>query len=96
MKLTSCLSTLSFFESHFCAFSTSRLSIFLYLEPEAVNNVGAMSTYACSLGHTAPITGVDSHKAMGVIDLSHLFLSCSLDWTVKLWSAKVSCFPRAI
>uniref|UniRef100_A0A9J2PC67 Uncharacterized protein n=1 Tax=Ascaris lumbricoides TaxID=6252 RepID=A0A9J2PC67_ASCLU len=39
-------------------------------------------------GHTAPITGVDSHKAMGVIDLSHLFLSCSLDWTVKLWSAK--------
>ncbi|KHN76906.1 Cytoplasmic dynein 1 intermediate chain 1 [Toxocara canis] len=39
-------------------------------------------------GHTAPITRVDSHKAVGVMDLSHLFLSCSLDWTVKLWSSK--------
>ncbi|VDK42879.1 unnamed protein product [Anisakis simplex] len=44
-------------------------------------------------GHTASITGVDSHKAMGVIDLSHLFLSSSLDWTVKLWSSKE---PKAL
>lgn len=39
-------------------------------------------------GHIGPITGVDAHKASGIIDLSHLFLSCSLDWTVKLWSTK--------
>ncbi|VDO06757.1 unnamed protein product [Brugia timori] len=32
-------------------------------------------------GHIGPITGVDTHKASGIIDLSHLFLSCSLDWT---------------
>lgn len=40
-------------------------------------------------GHIGPITGVDKHKASGIIDLSHLFLSCSLDWTIKLWSTKV-------
>ncbi|EFO23580.1 cytoplasmic dynein intermediate chain 1 [Loa loa] len=39
-------------------------------------------------GHIGPVTGVDTHKASGIIDLSHLFLSCSLDWTVKLWSTK--------
>ncbi|VDK44701.1 unnamed protein product [Gongylonema pulchrum] len=38
--------------------------------------------------HIGPITGVDMHKAPGIIDLSHFFLSSSLDWTVKLWSTK--------
>uniref|UniRef100_A0A0N5AP20 WD_REPEATS_REGION domain-containing protein n=1 Tax=Syphacia muris TaxID=451379 RepID=A0A0N5AP20_9BILA len=39
-------------------------------------------------GHMAPVTGVDSHNSTSLVDLSHLFLTCSLDWTIKLWSSK--------
>ncbi|XP_074593499.1 dynein, cytoplasmic 1, intermediate chain 2a-like isoform X2 [Brevipalpus obovatus] len=39
-------------------------------------------------GHQGPITNVDCHAVDTQIDFSHLFLSSSLDWTVKLWSSK--------
>uniref|UniRef100_A0ABD2X9S1 Cytoplasmic dynein 1 intermediate chain n=1 Tax=Trichogramma kaykai TaxID=54128 RepID=A0ABD2X9S1_9HYME len=39
-------------------------------------------------GHMGPITGVDAHAVPGGIDFSHLFLSSSVDWTIKLWSMK--------
>lgn len=41
-------------------------------------------------GHQGPVTGISSHMAQGHIDFSHLFLSSSIDWTVKLWSLKES------
>ena len=39
-------------------------------------------------GHQAPVTGLDTHPGQGTIDFSHLFLTSSIDWTVKLWSLK--------
>ncbi|XP_067132735.1 cytoplasmic dynein 1 intermediate chain 2-like isoform X8 [Centruroides vittatus] len=39
-------------------------------------------------GHQGPVTGIDAHTAQGQIDFSHLFLTSSFDWTVKLWSLK--------
>nr|XP_039266416.1 cytoplasmic dynein 1 intermediate chain 2-like isoform X3 [Styela clava] len=39
-------------------------------------------------GHFGPVTGVDFHCATGQLDFSHLFLTSSFDWTVKLWSLK--------
>lgn len=39
-------------------------------------------------GHQAPVTGIDTHNGQGNLDFSHLFLSSSIDWTVKLWSLK--------
>jgi dynein intermediate chain len=39
-------------------------------------------------GHQAPVTGVHCHPGHGQVDFSHLFLSSSVDWTVKLWSTK--------
>ena len=39
-------------------------------------------------GHQGPVTGVHCHPSQGQIDFSHLFLSSSIDWTVKLWSSK--------
>ncbi|XP_047738069.1 cytoplasmic dynein 1 intermediate chain isoform X2 [Hyalella azteca] len=39
-------------------------------------------------GHQAPVTGVSAHSTPGQIDFSHLFLTSSFDWTVKLWSMK--------
>ncbi|WRT70069.1 uncharacterized protein IL334_007063 [Kwoniella shivajii] len=41
-------------------------------------------------GHAAPITGIDFHPGTGSIDFSDLFLSSSVDWTVKLWKTKAS------
>ncbi|KAI3355790.1 hypothetical protein L3Q82_004362 [Scortum barcoo] len=40
-------------------------------------------------GHHGPITGIHCHTAPGPLDFSHLFVTSSFDWTVKLWSTKV-------
>ncbi len=40
-------------------------------------------------GHYAPVTGIDSHSAVGHVDFSELFLTSSFDWSVKLWSSRV-------
>uniref|UniRef100_A0A8C6UID3 Dynein, cytoplasmic 1, intermediate chain 2a n=1 Tax=Neogobius melanostomus TaxID=47308 RepID=A0A8C6UID3_9GOBI len=39
-------------------------------------------------GHHGPITGINCHTAGGPLDFSHLFVTSSFDWTVKLWSTK--------
>lgn len=47
-------------------------------------------------GHHGPITGIHCHTAAGSVDFSHLFLTSSFDWTVKLWSTKVPQFTRTV
>lgn len=42
------------------------------------------------LGHQAPVTDINTHKVQGPVDYSHLFLTSSFDWSVKLWNMKVS------
>ncbi|KAG9477316.1 hypothetical protein GDO78_002617 [Eleutherodactylus coqui] len=39
-------------------------------------------------GHQGPITGIHCHLAVGAVDFSHLFVTSSFDWTVKLWTTK--------
>ncbi|KAK4474711.1 hypothetical protein MN116_001838 [Schistosoma mekongi] len=39
-------------------------------------------------GHQAPITSISSHPLRDSVTLSPLFLTTSLDWSVKLWSVK--------
>lgn len=39
-------------------------------------------------GHEAPVMGIDFHPARGKIDLGDLFLSCGMDWSLKIWRAK--------
>lgn len=43
--------------------------------------------------HSGPVTSVDFHPLKGSIDFSDLFLSTSVDWTVKLWRAKPGSKP---
>jgi len=38
--------------------------------------------------HAAPITGLHFHPLLGPVDFSDLFLTSSVDWTVKLWRAR--------
>ncbi|XP_038622649.1 cytoplasmic dynein 1 intermediate chain 1 isoform X2 [Tachyglossus aculeatus] len=39
-------------------------------------------------GHQGPVTGINCHMAVGPVDFSHLFITSSFDWTVKLWTPK--------
>ena len=41
-------------------------------------------------GHAGPITGIHFHPSTGSIDFSDLFLTSSVDWTVKLWRTKAT------
>ncbi|KAJ3300528.1 hypothetical protein HK104_010470 [Borealophlyctis nickersoniae] len=47
--------------------------------------INAMDTYK---GHSAMITGLHFHPQNGSVDFSDLFLTSSVDWTVKLWRVK--------
>ncbi|KAI4460225.1 dynein intermediate chain [Holotrichia oblita] len=38
--------------------------------------------------HQGPITGVSVNAVQGGIDFSYMFLTSSIDWTIKLWSLK--------
>ncbi|CAG5052568.1 unnamed protein product [Parnassius apollo] len=42
----------------------------------------------CVEAHAGPVTAVSCHAAPGALDLAHLYLSASMDWSVKLWSTK--------
>lgn len=63
----------------------SILPVHRYDRAGAKAGVDARCTYR---GHEAPVTGIDFHPARGKIDLGDLFVSCGLDWTVKVWRAK--------
>ncbi|PCH44377.1 dynein intermediate chain [Wolfiporia cocos MD-104 SS10] len=44
-------------------------------------------------GHSGPVMGLHFHPLHGPVDFSDLFLTCSVDWTVKLWRAKSMAKP---
>ncbi|EJD49016.1 dynein intermediate chain [Auricularia subglabra TFB-10046 SS5] len=47
-----------------------------------------LNQYDIYRGHAGPVTGIHFHPLVGSIDFSDLFLTCSVDWTVKLWRSK--------
>ena len=47
-----------------------------------------LNQYDIYKGHTGPVMGLHFHPLVGPVDFSDLFLTCSVDWTVKLWRAK--------
>lgn len=40
--------------------------------------------------HLGPVTGISTHYNQSSPDFGHLFLTSSIDWTIKLWSLKES------
>jgi dynein intermediate chain, cytosolic len=54
-----------------------------------------LNQYDVYKGHYGPIMGLHFHPLAGPVDFSDLFLSCSVDWTVKLWRAKSLSKPSA-
>lgn len=63
----------------------SILPVHRYDRAGAKAGVDSRCTYR---GHEAPVTDIDFHPARGKVDLGDLFVSCGLDWTIKLWRAK--------
>lgn len=47
-----------------------------------------LNQYDVYKGHSGPVMGLHFHPLHGPVDFSDLFLTCSVDWTVKLWRAK--------
>ncbi|KAH9989810.1 cytoplasmic dynein intermediate chain [Russula vinacea] len=47
-----------------------------------------LNQYDVYKGHSGPIMGLNFHPLHGPVDFSDLFLTCSVDWTVKLWRSK--------
>ena len=43
-----------------------------------------LNQYDVYRGHAGPVMGIDFHPLHGPVDFSDLFLSASIDWTVKL------------
>ncbi|CAH8613395.1 unnamed protein product [Schistosoma intercalatum] len=39
-------------------------------------------------GHGSPLTAISTHPSPGAFSFSSLFLTASLDWTVRLWSTR--------
>lgn len=68
-----------------CLWKLSRLSSLLACRHGT--KAGVLETYE---GHQGPVTGISAHAVQGGIDFSHLFLTSSIDWTIKLWSLKES------
>jgi hypothetical protein len=38
----------------------------------------------CFYGHFGPVTGLSMNQAQDPIDFSHIFLTSSFDWSIKL------------
>lgn len=47
-----------------------------------------LNQYEVYKGHSGPVMGLHFHPLIGPVDFSDIFLTCSADWTVKLWRAK--------
>ncbi|KAH9993708.1 cytoplasmic dynein intermediate chain [Russula compacta] len=47
-----------------------------------------LNQYDVYKGHSGPIMGLNFHPLIGPVDFSDLFLTCSVDWTIKLWRSK--------
>lgn len=54
-----------------------------------------INQYDTYRGHWGPITGLHFHPIDGQVDFSDIFLTSSVDWTVKLWRAKSVSKPSA-
>ncbi|CAH7674965.1 dynein intermediate chain, cytosolic [Phakopsora pachyrhizi] len=60
-------------------------------EANRFNRAGMKSGLVQNLvykGHSGPVLGIDFHPLSGPVDFSDLFLTCGVDWTVKLWRPK--------
>jgi dynein intermediate chain len=64
--------------------STKNLMVKVFYSKSGINQ------YDTYRGHYGAITGLHFHPLSGPVDFSDLFLTSSVDWTVKLWRAKVS------
>jgi len=83
-----------FLPTSFLALSSLHSTIYAYiLLSEALFTFSKAGVTNSFDGHKGPVTGIDTHKVQGAVDFSHLYLTSSFDWTLKLWSTRVCTHP---
>ncbi|ORX59582.1 WD40 repeat-like protein [Hesseltinella vesiculosa] len=55
---------------------------------DSAGSKAGINQYDTYRGHYGAVTGLNFHPLFGPVDFSDLFLTSSVDWTVKLWRAK--------
>ncbi|CAO3625999.1 unnamed protein product [Cunninghamella echinulata] len=55
---------------------------------DSAGSKAGINQYDTYRGHYGAITGLHFHPLSGPVDFSDLFLTSSVDWTVKLWRSK--------
>ncbi|CAO3609534.1 unnamed protein product [Cunninghamella blakesleeana] len=55
---------------------------------DSAGSKAGINQYDTYRGHFGAITGLHFHPLSGPVDFSDLFLTSSVDWTVKLWRSK--------
>ncbi|WVO16714.1 hypothetical protein L204_104395 [Cryptococcus depauperatus] len=55
---------------------------------DRVSAKAGLNTEEVYRGHAAPVTGIHFHPGTGSVDFSDIFLTSSVDWTVKLWRTR--------
>ncbi len=72
-----------------CLMDTRYMSLWKSTRPNLIFKV-VLPRCIKYLPQGAPVTGLSAHHGIGPVDFSQLFLTSSIDWTIKLWSLKES------
>lgn len=71
-------------------FGTEEGTVYLGQRYDRAGAKAGISHESLYRGHAGPVTSLDFHPNTGSIDFSDLFLTTSVDWTVKLWRSRPS------
>ncbi|KAI8923149.1 WD40-repeat-containing domain protein [Entophlyctis helioformis] len=55
---------------------------------DSASSKAGIDPQAVYAGHNGMVTGIDFHSGAGSLDFQDLFLTSSVDWTVKLWKTQ--------
>ncbi|KAN0121203.1 Pyridoxal phosphate-dependent transferase [Russula decolorans] len=84
------ITTLDFLDNETTAFwvGTEEGNVYQANRYDRAGAKAGLNQYDVYKGHSGPIMGLNFHPLHGPVDFSDLFLTCSVDWTVKLWRSK--------
>ncbi|KAJ1930004.1 hypothetical protein IWQ60_000668 [Tieghemiomyces parasiticus] len=75
-------------ETDVCWIGTEEGNVYQVNRHDRADSKAGLNVHEVYRGHGGPVTGLHFHPLFGPVDYTDLFLTCSVDWTVKLWRAR--------